>query len=315
MASYCILGGTGFVGGRLVARLARRGHEVTVPTRRPGGAGDLAALPTVRVVPADVHQGPALARVLQGADAVVNLVGILNERGRDGRGFQAAHTGLARTLVEACGTAGVRRLVQVSALNAGHPGATSHYLRSKGEAEAVIRSSGLDWTLLQPSVIFGPGDAFLNRFAGLLRLAPGFMPLPMAQARFAPVHVDDVAEAIARVLADAGTAGQTYQLCGPETWTLGDIVALVARTLGLRRRIIPLPPGVARWQAAVMDFVPGKPFSTDNFRSLLLPSVCTEDGCGRLGISPRSLSRHVRQALATAGLPDAMERHRQRAGR
>jgi uncharacterized protein YbjT (DUF2867 family) len=315
MASYCVLGGTGFVGSRLVARLARRGHEVTVPTRRPTGAGDLAALPTVRVVPADVHRGPVLARVLRGADAVVNLVGILNERGRDGSGFRAAHTDLARTLVEACGTAGVRRLVQVSALNAGHPDATSHYLRSKGEAEAVIRGSGLDWTILQPSVIFGPGDSFLNRFAALLRLAPGIMPLPMASARFAPIHVDDVAEAIARVLADPGTAGQTCQLCGPETWSLGEIVTLVARTLGLRRWILPLPPGVARWQAAVMDFVPGKPFSTDNFRSLLLPSVCTEDGCGRLGISPRSLSRNVRQALEAVGLPDPMAPHRQRAGR
>jgi NADH dehydrogenase len=208
---------------------------------------------------------------------------------------------VAKALVEACREAGVGRIVQVSALNAGHPRATSHYLRSKGEAEAILRDSGLAVTILQPSVIFGPGDSFLNRFAGLLRLVPAVFPLAMADARFAPVHVDDVAAAIDVVLARDDFAGETLQLCGPGEFTLGGLVALTARTLGLERTVLPLPRWLARLQAAVMDFVPGKPFSTDNYRSLLLPSVCSTSGFAALGIRPRSLTANIATTLGVSG--------------
>jgi len=319
MASFCVLGGSGFVGSRLVARLANSGCQVTVPTRDPQRCRYLRVLPTVRVVHADIHAPQALTALLDGADAAINLVGILNEPGRDGAGFRHAHVELTRKLISACSNAGVERLVQVSALNASRPEtpdpATSHYLRSKGEAEALLRASTLHWTILQPSVIFGPGDSFLNRFAGLLRVVPLVLPLAMPGARFAPVHVDDVVEAIARVLNEPATAGRTLQLCGPDIFTLRELVQMVSDTLGLRRRVVGLPRFISRLQAAIMDFVPGKPFSTDNFRSLLTDSVGSADGFRELGIIPRSLRPNLEEALGGSGLTGIMDSYRKSARR
>lgn len=268
---------------------------------------------------ADIHSASALRQLLSGADAAINLVGILNESGRDGAGFRRAHVELTRILIDACAATGVQRFVQVSALNAGAAATAgalrSYYLRTKGEAEALIRASDLHWSILQPSVIFGPGDSFLNRFAGLLRLVPLAFPLAMPQARFAPVHVDDVVEALDRVLRDPASTGRTYQLCGPDIYTLRELVEMVAATLGLRRWILGLPRPVSRLQAAVMDFVPGKPFSTDNYRSLLTDSVGSSDGLRELGITPRRLPGHLRAALAGAGLPGIRDSYRQQVRR
>jgi NADH dehydrogenase len=319
MVSCCVTGGSGFVGSRLVARLANAGHAVTVPTRDPERCRHLRLLPTVRIVHADIQAPGALENLLAGTDVAINLVGILNEPGRDGTGFRRAHRDLTRRLIEACGATNVGRLIQISALNATSPDRvdadTSHYLRSKGEAEALVRASGLRWTILQPSVIFGPGDSFLNRFAGLLRVVPLAFPLAMPDARFSPVHVGDVVEAIARTLRDPATAGRTYQVCGPDTFTLRELVGMVASTLGLRRRIIGLPRPLSRLQAAVMDFVPGKPFSTDNYRSLLTDSVGNTDGLRELGIQPRPLQPNLADALGGAGLPGIRDRYRQQARR
>src|SRR5690606_20447992 len=134
----------------------------------------------------------------RGADAVINLVGILNEKGRDGSGFERAHVELTEVVIDACRSAGVSRLLQMSALNAGR--GQSHYLRTRGESEARVRASRLDWTIFPPSVIFGPGDGLYNRFAGLLRPLP-VLPLACAGAKFAPVYVGDVVEAFARAVA------------------------------------------------------------------------------------------------------------------
>jgi NADH dehydrogenase len=319
MVSCCVLGGSGFVGSRLVARLANAGCVVTVPTRDPERCRHLRVLPMVRVVHADIHASRTLESLLNGADAALNLVGILNEAGRDGAGFRRAHVELTRTLIGACNGAGVRRLLQVSALNASSPevpnDTTSHYLRSKGEAEALVRASALRWTILQPSVIFGPGDSFLNRFAGLLRAVPLALPLAMPRARFAPVHVDDVVEAIARALREPAAASHTYQLYGPDIYTLRELVQMVAETLGLRRHLIGLPRPLSRLQAAIMDFVPGKPFSTDNFRSLLTDSVGSADGLRELGIMPRPLRPNLADALGGAGLTGIRDSYRKRARR
>lgn len=319
MSSCCVTGGSGFVGSRLVARLANTGHAVTVPTRDPERCRHLRLLPTVRVVRADVHAPGVLEGLLRGADAVINLVGILNEPGRNGSGFRRAHVDLTRRLIEACESAGAGRLVQISAVNAASPDAadtvTSHYLRSKGEAESLVRASGLRWTILQPSVIYGPGDSFLNRFAGLLRAIPLALPLAMPEARFSPVHVADVVAAIARTVDDPATTGRTYPLCGPGTFTLRELVRMVADTLGLRRAIIGLPRPVSRLQAAIMDFVPGKPFSTDNYRSLLTDSVGSTDGLRQLGIQPRALAPNLAGALAGAGLTGIMDSYRRQARR
>ena len=315
----CVIGGTGFVGSRLVARLANAGYRVTVPTRDPERCRHLRVLPTVSGIRADIHAPETLRSMLEGADTAINLVGILNEPGRDGAGFRRAHVELTQKLIGACSTAGVRHLVQISALNATSPDTpdpeTSHYLRSKGEAEAVLRASGLNWTILQPSVIFGPGDSFLNRFAGLLRSVPLAFPLAMPGARFAPVHVDDVVEAIIRVLDQPAAFGHTFQLYGPETYTLRELVELVAATMGLRRRVIGLPRSLSRLQAAVMDYVPGKPFSTDNYRSLLTDSVGSSDGLQQLGIKPRALCPNLTDALRGSGLTGIMDSYRKTAGR
>jgi NADH dehydrogenase len=303
----------------LVARLANVGCQVTVPTRDPERCRHLRVLPTVRVVHANIHAPETLKALLNGANAAINLVGILNEPGRDGAGFRHAHVELTRKLISACSNAGVQRLVQVSALNASRldtpDPTTSHYLRSKGEAEALLRASRLRWTILQPSVIFGPGDSFLNRFAGLLRVVPLVFPLAMPGARFAPVHVDDVVEAIARVLNEPEAAGRTFQLCGPDIYTLRELVQMVSDTLGLRRRVVGLPRSASRLQAAIMDFVPGKPFSTDNFRSLLTDSVGSADGLRELGITPRSLRPNLADALGGSGLTGIMDSYRKAARR
>jgi NADH dehydrogenase len=294
--SVCILGGTGFLGTRLTARLLKDSHRVTVLSRDRELHKQLLVLPGLMLENCDIYDEAQLSERLRGKDVVVNLVGILNERWFGGAGFRRAHTELTRTLLLAARSANVARLLQVSALGASVD-APSHYLRSKGEAEKLIREQGgaLDWTLFQPSVIFGPGDSFLNRFAQLLASAPGVLPLARPNARFQPVFVDDVVDAMLRCLRGGASSRQTYQLGGPQIYTLREVVQLVARITGRRRWIAGLPDVLGRLEAAVFDFVPGRPFSSDNYRSLKVDSVCTEDGFARLKIKPHSMAASARQ--------------------
>lgn len=290
-----VFGGTGFVGQRLVPSLARAGFDVIVPSRNRERQRDLFVLPGVQVVDADPYAPDDVYRLLDGADAAINLVGILNERGRDGAGFQRAHVALTEKIIAACHATGTTRLLQMSALNAGR--GSSHYLRTRGEAEARVKASGLDWTIFQPSVIFGPGDGLFGRFASLLTLAP-ILPLARAEAKFAPVYVGDVMEAFTRALDEPASVGQSYELYGPQVLSLAEIVRYTARHLGLRRLVLPLPDALARLQAAIFDFVPGKPFSTDNYLSLKIDSVGGIDGLHRLGIVPTPIDAIVPAQLA-----------------
>ena len=287
--TVCVLGGTGFVGTELVIRLARDGHWVRVPTRISDESDPLRVLDTVRLIRADVHNPRVLARLFGGADVVVNLIGILNEHGR--ATFKSVHVDLAAKVVAAARTAGVKRLLHMSSVGADAEAAPSKYLRSKGAAEVRVRASAaaLGWTIFRPSVIFGEGDSLTNRFARLLRLSGGFLPLARAGARFAPVSVEDVAEAFRRAVIDKATIGQTYELCGPHVMTLEEVVRTTAEVAGLRCSIIRLPDFVSFAQAVVMNFLPGKPFSVDNYRSLTIDAVCREDGFARLGIKPRPM--------------------------
>jgi len=278
-----VLGGSGFVGRHLAAALDARGYRVTILSRNRERHRELQVLPRVRIVNGDPYDGACLAQHLAGMDLAINLVGILNEPGSSGAGFQRAHVELTATLLAAMKQAGVPRLVQMSALNAGQ--GESHYLRTRGEAEALVRASGLRWSIVQSSVIFGRGDGLFCRFADLLGLMP-VLPLARPNARFAPVHVGDVAEALARVADDPHAAGKTFQLYGPETCTLIEIVRMTRDTLGLRRLVVPLPDGLGYLQAWSGEWLPGKPISRDNFRSLKLDSVGTEDGLKTLGIAP-----------------------------
>ena len=179
--------------------------------------------------------------------------------------------------------------------------APSYYLRSKGEAERLIRDQGtyMDWTIFEPSVMFGPGDSFLSRFANLLASIPVAFPLARPNARFQPVSVDDVIEALIRCLQGASSNGKTYELGGPQTYTLREIVTLVGKVTGQRKWIVGLPNFLARLQGLVMNFVPGRPFSSDNYRSLTVDSVCNEDGFAKLGIKPQSMGASARQYLGS----------------
>lgn len=293
MSGSCIavIGGSGFVGTEIVSRLAAAGHRVRVPSREWSRTQHLAPLPTVERLRLDVHQPAALRQLLNGCDIAINLVGILNESGRNGQGFLHAHTELTRKIIDACVTEGVTKLVQMSALGADENG-PSHYLRSKGLAETLVRASPeqLDWTLLRPSVIFGRGDSLLNRFASLLKLSGGLMPLARAEARFAPVWVTDVARAFELSLGGTLTRRQSFDLCGPQVMSLRELVEFTGQQIGIRSKVIPLPDAMGRAQAALMDFIPGKPFSTDNFDSLSVDNVCRDPGMQRLGIQPTSLA-------------------------
>lgn len=298
-----VLGGTGFVGRCLVARLIALGHQVTLLSRNLERHAVRLVPPGVTLRTVDVYDPTALQQAFRGADAVINLIGILNEAGDSGRGFRRAHVELTKLVIAAMQLAGVSRLLQMSSLNAGR--GHSHYLRSRGEAEAAVKASGLRWTIFQPSVIFGPGDGLFCRFASLLALAP-VLPLARAGAKFAPVHVGDVVEAMVRALADARSVCEVYELYGPDVYTLADIVRMTARQLGLRRVVLPLPDALGRLQALAFDFVPGKPFSSDNFRSLQTDSVGGIDGLHRLGITP---------ARVVTRLPEILGHHADRQGR
>jgi uncharacterized protein YbjT (DUF2867 family) len=314
--SICILGGTGFLGTRLVARLIKDGHAVTVLSRDREQHKHLLVLPGLTLENCDVYEEPQLSERLRGKDVVINLIGILNERGFGGGGFRRAHTELTRTVLQAMRSAGVRRLLQVSALKAA-VNAPSHYLRSKGEAEKLIReqSAALDWVIFQPSVMFGPGDSFLNRFAGLLASVPFVFPLARPHARFQPVFVDDVVDALLRCLQGDASVHQTYQLGGPQVYTLSEIVSLVAKTTGRGRWIAGLPNFAGKLQGLVMNFVPGRPFSSDNYNSLTVDSVCTEDGFAKLKIKPHSMAAAARQYLGSFEDNARLSRDRSAAGK
>ena len=302
-----VTGGTGFVGQAVCEQLVERsggaGGRIVVPTRRIRRGQAVQSLPTVERVQADVHDERALARVLAGCDAVVHLVAILHGSEAD---FQRVHVELPRKLVAACRAAGVRRIVHVSALGVA-PDAPSRYLRSKAAGERVLLESGLDVTVLRPSVIFGARDRFLNLFAQLQALAP-FMPLGGADARFQPVWVEDVAAAAVRCLDRPQTIGQTIECAGPDVLTLAQLVRLAGRLAGCERPVLPLPETIARLQAGLMELLPGEPLmSRDNVDSMQVPNVASGQlpGLASLGITATAV-----EAVAPAYLGQAPGRAR-----
>ncbi|MHB1587526.1 MAG: complex I NDUFA9 subunit family protein [Acidiferrobacteraceae bacterium] len=267
----CVLGGSGFVGKRLVEQLVMGGHEVVVPSRNPSAHRDLLVLPGVRVVTADVHTTLALRRQVSGMDAVVNLIGILHER-RSGD-FARVHVDIPSRVAEACEAAEVSRLLHVSALNAAANG-PSRYLRSKWQGEVAVTGARLATTIFRPSVLFGPGDSFSTRFASWLALAPGFFPLPCGDARVAPLHVADLVRAMVRALDARQSFGATYDLCGSVIYTLRQWVEYIADLAGRRVRVVALGPRLSWLQASLLERIPGRPFTRDSYRTLLVDSVC-----------------------------------------
>jgi NADH dehydrogenase len=302
-----VLGGTGFVGRHLVPRIQRDGHTIVVLSRNREQHRELAVLPRVSIVNADVYDAASLAHHLAGADAAINLIGILNERGTTGWGFRRAHVEATETLIAACRTAGVARLLQMSALRAGE--GESFSLKTRGEAAARVTAAPLAWTSVRPSVRVGPNDGLFFRFAQLLRIAP-VLPLARAQAKFAPVYARDVAEAFARALAHPHTAGRVYELAGPRTIELAELVRWTACMIGKRRLIVPLPDALGSLQARVGEWLPGKPISRDNFRSLKLDSIAREEGLAALGIIATPMEAVMPALLAGDGHQRHLDRLR-----
>ncbi len=295
MKNILVLGGTGFVGRQVCAKLAHAGWRITVPSRKADTGSPLRNVPQCEVVEADVHDEAALTRLMAGRDAVVNLVAILH--GSEGA-FDKVHVELPQKIARACAAAGVHRLVHISALGAGLD-APSMYQRSKARGEAALQAAAaagtLDLTLLRPSVIFGAHDKFLNVFAQLQRLAP-FVPLAGAETRFQPVWVDDVAEAVQRCLQDPATIGQTFDACGPGVFTLRELVKRSGQWAGVNggrgRPVFGLPLALARVQAWLMELAPGEPLMTrDNLDSMAVDNVASGrvPGLEALGITTAAL--------------------------
>jgi len=308
ISRVCVIGGSGFVGRHIVRQLAKRRIKVIVPTRNRERARHLIVLPAVDVVNADVHDQQILEKLTAGCDAVINLIGILHEN-RKGA-FEAAHVELPRKIAAACVKSSVGRLLHMSALNAS-PDAPSEYLRSKGRGEALLRraagassqsssGSGVGATVFRPSVIFGPGDSFLNLFAALAKWLPVIV-LACPRARFQPVFVEDVACAFVESLFVPAAAGQSYDLCGPDVYTLRQLVEYASRAAGHPRRVIGLNDRLSYWQAAAMEWLPLKLMTRDNYHSMQIDNVCKdESGSGRIGgcafpfaIKPASLEAVV----------------------
>ncbi|WP_300552850.1 complex I NDUFA9 subunit family protein [Limnohabitans sp. Rim8] len=312
-----VLGGSGFVGRQICEQLARLGWQITVPTRRAVNAAKVQSLPGLTVLEASVHSEADLARLMPGHDAVVNLVAVLH--GSEAR-FEQVHVDLVGKISRAMQRAGVQRLVHVSALGADSQG-PSMYQRSKARGEAVVQSAGLQLTVLRPSVIFGAEDKFLNLFADLQGLAP-FMPLAGSGTRFQPVWVGDVARAVVTCLQNPATIGQTYELCGPDVLTLGELVQRAGQWAGVNhgrgRPVIGLPMWVGWLQAAAMELAPGEPLmSRDNLASMKVDNVATgqHPGLSALGITAASAAGVAPRYLGHRGPRSKLNRWRAGAGR
>ncbi len=310
-----VIGGTGFVGGHLVHRLAALGHQVSVLTRRPERHRQYRIGAKVQLIQANPYDTEQLVPLLADCDCVINLVGLLNESG--GNSFSRAHVELPRCLVKAMREAGVPRLLHMSALNADVNESRGRYLKTKGEGENLVHQSpGIEVTSFRPSVIFGPGDSFFRRFAGLLKLMPlPVFPLACADARFAPVYVGDVAEAFVYALEHPATSGQRLELCGPEQYTLAQLVEYTARLIGRHTRVVGLPDIIARAQGRIMSLLPGQPFTLDNYYSLKKDSVCSQPVWPKMGLQPRSVEAVVPQYLGSASSRARYYDYRSRARR
>lgn len=286
-----LIGASGFFGGHLLRALNADKHQCVVLTRDVVRRGSVDMLPGVTLVQADVYDLDVLVEQFSGADAVVSMAGILNESGGGGKGFHKVHVELVETIVKACQKAGVTRLLHLSALNAGK--GSSHYLKSKGEAEDFLRSvKDINISIFQPSVIFGRGDEFFNQFAAILSLIP-VLPLACPKARLQPVFAGDVAAAMVASLEDPMTWGKSYEMAGPQSFTLKELVQWTAKTRGQHRLIIGLPGPLSAAMAMVMNLVPGAPLSWDNYQSLKTDNISSQNDFSYFHIEPRSIDMVV----------------------
>ena len=292
-----LIGGNGFVGRTLAAQLQSAGYSVLIPTGHLAAGRELRLLPKVYLEDADIHEFDQLQDLcsrVSSSGAVINLVGVLHDKPAQpyGKIFQAAHVDLPKNIITAMQMYGLKRYLHMSALGANSNG-PSMYQRSKGDGEAAVKASGLDWTIFRPSVIFGAQDQFINLFAKLTKLFP-VMPLANYGAQFQPVSVDDVATSFVSALKMPMTIHQTYDLVGPTIYTMKEIVELAKHKVGASCAIIPVPAFVGYLQALAFEFLPGPTLmSRDNIASMQQPNILSLKGVDALKdvfkVSRRSL--------------------------
>jgi len=314
--NICIVGGTGFVGQHLARRLDKLGFKITIPSRRRERHKELLILPGTSVIDGDVYDEAFLQTMFANCHVVINLVGILNESGRDGKGFERAHIVLTRKIITACNNTGVKRYLHMSSLNA-NPDGPSHYLRTKDAAENLVHevAHNLSVTSFRPSVIFGTDDSFTNRFAYLLKQIPVMFPLACPDAKLQPVYIGDVVTAFVHSITDCATINQRYDLCGPKVYSLQEIVEYLMRLMNIRRKLVRLSDKMTRRQARAMEFVPGKPFTMDNYHSLQIDSVCDCPFPPVFGIQPKSMEEVVPLYLSAIEGRRVLDSFRQHASR
>ncbi len=282
-----VFGGSGFVGRYIVQALLKSGARVRIAERNPKRAWFLKAqanLGQIQFIAADVTKPETVARAIEGADGVINLVGILQGD------FDAVHIGGARNVAEAAATAGTGTLIQMSAIGADAQ-SRSAYGRSKGLGEAAVRAAFPTAVILQPSIIFGREDQFINRFAALIRMLP-VVPVIGGATRFQPVFVGDVAQAVAAIIADpASHAGKNYALGGPQILSMEALNRWIADATGRRKMFVPVPDAIAGALATVTGWMPGAPITRDQWLMLQSDNVVAAgaDGLATLGITPTPL--------------------------
>ena len=313
MKHVAVLGGSGFVGSAIVRQLSLAGYQINVLTRRREDAKHIILLPNVDVIECNVMDDVALSLALKGADAVINLIGILHTSKK--ASFKAIHAELPARLAKLCEKLGIKRLVHMSALQA-VKNAPSAYLKSKAEGETAVLSANkhLDVTVFRPSIIFGRGDGFINLFATLVKLLPVIL-LAKPNAKFQPIYVEDVAHAFVVSLDNIDTYGKAYDLGGPKVYTLRQLVAYVADTLGKKRPIIGLNNTFSYLQAFAMELLPVKLMTRDNVRSMEVDSVCVTSFPAFLGFQPVALETIVPDYLSEDNPRNAYNRFRTKAGR
>ena len=307
-----LIGGAGFVGAHVAEQLIRHGAHISIATRRrEGHKATLLPLPAAELVETDIHHAGKLEQFLAGHDAVISMVGILHGS-RDA--FEKAHVQLTGKLIAACKSQGIRRIIHISALGASESG-PSDYLQTKGKAERLLRDSGLDVTILRPSVIFGAGDSFLTLFAKLTAALP-VLPLSGANTRFAPVWVEDVARAVQVCLDERASIGRTLELAGPCSYTLRQLVEYCAALGGHHCTVVALPESLAMLQAGLMELLPGTPpMSRDNVRSLRVDNVSQQPFPAVLGFRPAALEAVAPLYLGERESNRQLDRYREHAAR
>lgn len=313
LQKICVLGGSGFVGSAIVAKLGAAGYSVKVLTRRMDNAKHLSLLPNVQVAECNVLDEQALSLAVKGSDAVINLIGILHQSKR--LSFDAAHHQLPAQLAKICVDLGVQRLVHMSSLRA-DANAPSQYLRSKvaGELALTAMHDKLNVTIFRPSVIFGQGDSFINMFATLIKWLPVIL-LAKSKAKFQPVWVEDVASCFVKSLENTDTYGQIYELTGPKVYTLRELIQTVMHTVGIQRPVIGLGDSLSYMQAFMMELLPIKLMSRDNVRSMAVDSISAEPFPAVFGIKPTALEAVIPEYLIDQTARGAYDRFRRFAAR